>query len=621
MISPENHFADQYFLSTGADGAVDLEHLKALVIEGYRHDQAQVTLSKEAMDTLQARNRTLADGLQILIANIASRSSLFDLVLENVSLGFSVFDSNQGIVVWNSHFCSYLGIPPERVTPGVRFDSLRAYIDGEETVVALSRKSYLATGNEGNRIRNFEWQMRNGRVIHVAVTVLADGHSIVVHQDVTEERQTSSRLLQIVHQDPLTKLPNRLDFHTKMEDALERLKTGEQLGLLVLNLDFFKTINDTLGAATGDAVLKVAAQRLATAIGPNDLIARLGSDEFAILQIGVAQPKGARDLSDDILRQLAHPFELDNKHISLSASIGTVIAPDFGRHVDMLIRNAGLALTRAKAEGRKTMRYFEPDMEAQQQLRREREFDLRRALENSEFELYFQPIYDLHAEKVTMLEALIRWNHPTRGRVSPMEFIPLAEEMGLIVEIGRWVLSRACLDAAQWPDDVKVSVNISAIQVKSASLLDDVLWALGASGLSPERLDLEITESVIIQNRDHALSLLHELKKHGISISMDDFGTGYSSLSYLRSFPFDKIKIDKSFVDDIVENEQALAVIRAIIFIGKTLKMAITVEGVESAEQFALLQKEDCDQIQGYYIDIPRPVGEAATSIGSSPTS
>ncbi|WP_245445629.1 putative bifunctional diguanylate cyclase/phosphodiesterase [Metarhizobium album] len=609
MLSPELQFSQQWRLAAEG-GTIDSERLMDLVVGAYRDYQTEIRLAEEAMGKMRSVHQATTADLDFRLAAAKARNALLQNVLDNAPVGISLFDRNGTLVACNKQFCQHLGLPSASVQPGVNFETLRPLVKGTESMrSALLPQASETTQPQRTEFR--EWEMDDGRIIHVVLTFLPDGQCVAIHQDATKERKAGDRLREIALRDPLTNLANRLAFRQQLEERLAGLKDGEKLALLQLNLDFFKTINDTMGASTGDEVLKLAAERLVECLGPQDVVARLGSDEFVIIQTKARQPEGSTDLAHAIIDQLGHPFSVDGKQILLSTSIGIVIAPDYGQQLDILLRSAGMALARAKSEGRKTLRYFKPEMDARQQARRELEADLRKAVQNGEFELYYQPIYDLHREKVSTLEALLRWNHPQRGRVSPADFIPLAEEMGLIVDLGRWVLYQACLDAAQWPEEVKVSVNVSAIQFKSADLFGDIVSALAVAGLPPERLDLEITESVIIQNRDQTLALLHDLKFHGVSISMDDFGTGYSSLSYLRSFPFDKIKIDKSFVDDIAENQQALALIRAIIFLGKTLGMAITVEGVETSEQFSLLQKEACDEIQGYYVNAPRPVSEA----------
>jgi predicted signal transduction protein with EAL and GGDEF domain len=365
-----------------------------------------------------------------------------------------------------------------------------------------------------------------------------------------------------------------------------------------------------MGVSAGDKILRQVAERLRLSAGAGNTLARLGSDEFAILQCGRQQPWNVTALAEQIRRELSEPFFRGDKAVELSVSMGVAISPEDGMDTDVLLKHAGVALAHAKADGPQGERFFTAEMEAKLNARHALEGDLRKAVQNEEFELHYQPLYDLTEQRICGFEALIRWNHPTRGRVPPMEFIPLAEEVGLVVDIGRWVLKRACLDATRWPEDIKVAVNVSPIQFTNSDLPSDIRDALDASGLAPARLEVEITESVLMENRAVALPILHAIKQHGIRIAMDDFGTGYSSLSYLSSFPFDKIKIDKSFVTGIVENHEAFAIMRAIILLGSALGMRVTVEGVETAEQLALLEREACNEIQGYHISAPRPAAD-----------
>lgn len=376
-----------------------------------------------------------------------------------------------------------------------------------------------------------------------------------------------------------------------------------------------------MGVSAGDKILQQVAERVRASAGSENTLARLGSDEFAILQTGKQQPWNVTALAEQIRRELSEPFFHGEKQVELSVSMGIAIAPEDGEETDILLKNAGVALSHAKADGRKRERFFAGEMEAQMQLRHALEADLKAAVENEEFELHYQPLYDLSQRRICGFEALIRWNHPVRGRVPPMDFIPLAEEVGLVVDIGRWVLRRACNDAALWPEGIKIAVNVSAIQFSSSDLTRDVSEALAAAALSPSRLELEITESVLMENLSEVLPILHALKERGIRISMDDFGTGYSSLSYLSSFPFDKIKIDKSFVNDIVDNREAHAIMHAIILLGDALGMRVTVEGVETVEQLALLECEECDEIQGYHISPPRPACDVPHLLSLPPKS
>lgn len=623
MTSPESLFAEQCSKAIGHDGTIDPQSLMGMVIETYRDYQARIALAEEAMDLMRSESRKIIAKSNSSATSMSRRNQLFEAALHNVPLGLSIFDAQEQIVVYNDRFLELLGISAKQASVGTAFADLRPYIKGHE------KERTSTHGGQGNRlseldsgkntIRQFEWTMDDGRIIEAIVTILPDGRCITVHRDITAERMVTERISHLAHHDPLTGLPNRVAFHQKMQKILAEPAPTEPVALLHLNLDFFKTVNATLGASAGDQILQQTAQRLAACVGPSDVVVRLGSDEFAIVQTGARQPSASTDLGHSIIQQLAHPFNIGEHQVSLSASIGVSLSPAHGGETDHLLKNASLALSRAKTEGRKTLRFFEPEMDARVQARRALEADLRKAVLYAEFELHYQPIYDLAQGRVSTFEALLRWNHPERGRISPMDFIPLAEEMGLIVDIGRWVLYQACLDAATWPDNIKVSVNVSAIQFKSADLLDDVMSALAMAGLAPERLDLEVTESVLIRHREETLALLHDLKFHGISISLDDFGTGFSSLSYLRSFPFDKIKIDKSFVDDITSNDEALAMLRAIIFLGKSLGMAITVEGVETVDQFELLKRENCTEVQGYLISRPRPSSEIAPLLASDP--
>jgi diguanylate cyclase (GGDEF)-like protein len=551
-------------------------------------------LIKLVLDTYRKANR-----------NLAEQSRLLEIVLNHLPLGLCIFDSSQRLVVSNIRFQQLFGLTGEDTQAGTSINSLIAKIDGleKQDVKAASHESRLDAG----RIRRREWEMNDGRIIQSVVTVLPDGSNISIHADITEDRKAADRIAFLAHHDPLTGLPNRIRFREQLDTALAARKADDQIALIHLNLDRFKSVNNTLGVSAGDKILRQVADRLRALAGKSNILARLGSDEFAILQHGREQPWNVMALADQIRRELSAPFFRGDKAVELSVSMGIAICPKDGTETELLLKHAGVALSHAKSGGRRGERFFTSEMEAQLESRRALEADLRRAVHNEEFELHYQPLYDMTERRICGFEALLRWNHPTRGRIAPLEFIPLAEEVGLIVDIGRWVLKRACMDAATWPAEIKVAVNVSAIQFISSDLEDDVSAALAVSKLSPGRLEIEITESVLMENREEALPILHALRQRGIRISMDDFGTGYSSLSYLSSFPFDKIKIDKSFVNDIVDNKEAFAIMRAIILLGDALGMRVTVEGVETAQQQDLLAQEACDEIQGYHISSPRP--------------
>lgn len=590
------------------DGSADARQLVSLVVNTYRSHNRQARELEDRAQALIAENETLR-GLLVSTSHTASEwQQLFDVVLSNLPLGLSVFDAEQRLSTCNIRFRQLFGFDENDTVPGRSMRSLIAKIAGkEQSAEGVRPKTATA---DGNSLRHREWLMDDGSVIQSVITVLPDGSSISIHADITRERKAAERIAYLAHHDPLTGLPNRISFHERIDAALAARKPDEQIALVHLNLDRFKSVNNTLGLSAGDKILRQVAERISMSAGPGNIVARLGSDEFAILQCGRQQPWNVTALAEQIRRELSEPFFRGDKAVELSVSMGIAICPQDATDTDILLKHAGVALAQAKLGGRKGERFFTAEMEAQIEAGHRLEADLRKAIEHEEFELYYQPLYDLQQQRICGFEALVRWNHPTRGRVPPMEFIPLAEEVGLIVEIGRWVLRRACLDASKWPDDIKVAVNVSAIQFTSSDLTEDVLTALTEAKLSPARLEIEITESVLMENLDESLPILHTLKQQGIRVAMDDFGTGYSSLSHLSSFPFDKIKIDKSFVAGIVDNKEAFAIMRAIILMGDALGMRVTVEGVEAAEQLALLKQEACDEIQGYHISPPRPVAE-----------
>jgi diguanylate cyclase (GGDEF)-like protein len=380
---------------------------------------------------------------------------------------------------------------------------------------------------------------------------------------------------------------------------------------LCLDLDHFKEINDSLGHPIGDALLKEVALRLGECVTEHDTVARLGGDEFAIVQFcGDCDPSAVSLLASHIVEKIAAPFDIGGHQLVVGVSIGISLAPEDGKNPDELLKKADLALYRAKADGRGTYRFFETGMDARAQARRLLELDLRAALQRGEFEVYYQPIRDVASDSVVAFEALVRWNHSLRGMIAPVNFIPLAEETGLIIPLGDWVLRQACLDAAGWSEQVTVAVNLWPVQFRNPSLVSSVRTALQGSGLPASRLELEITESVLLQNSEATLAVLHELRSSGVRISLDDFGTGYSSLSYLRSFPFDKIKIDRSFVSELATREDSMAIVRAVTGLGKSLGIVTTAEGVETDAQLDLLRQEGCTQAQGYLFSPPRPAAE-----------
>ncbi|MCJ2133306.1 EAL domain-containing protein [Methylobacterium sp. J-026] len=449
------------------------------------------------------------------------------------------------------------------------------------------------------------------RVLRSEVPLGNKPQTVLAIRDQRERLQTESKMRTLAYSDALTGLPNRVHFHDLLARHAMAYRTHDRgFAVLILDLDRFKLVNDTLGHGLGDALLRKAARRLKAALAEHDVVARLGGDEFAVLQVDGASPEAVQALAARIVELIGRPFLIDGQLINVGASVGAALAPVDGTEPSQLLRNADLALYKAKTDGKGTFRRFEPALDARMQARRGLEADLRRAIAVQEFELHYQPLVDARSGRITAAEALVRWRHPERGLVSPADFIPLAEETGLIGPLGQWVLRTACTQATLWPSHIRVAVNLSPAQFRDLRLSETVRAALAASGLAADRLELEITEGVLLADEERTLATLNRLRAAGVSISMDDFGTGYSSLSYLRRFPFDKIKVDQSFVRQLPGDPESAAIVRAIITMGSCLGMAITVEGVETAEQFAFSAEAGCDQVQGYHVSRPLPAAE-----------
>jgi diguanylate cyclase (GGDEF)-like protein len=429
-------------------------------------------------------------------------------------------------------------------------------------------------------------------------------------EDVTDRKLSEERIAHLAHYDALTDLPNRLFFRQQLEQALKRVRRGEQVAVLYLDLDKFKGVNDTLGHQGGDELLKAVAERLRGCLRETDIVARLGGDEFAIVQTAVVRLSDVTDLVKRIHDAIRAPCEVLGHQLASDTSIGIAMAPDDGTEPDQLLKNADLAMYGAKADGRGTYRFFEAEMDARMKARRSLEFDLRQAVMCGEFDLHYQPLVNIRDNSIVACEALLRWNHSTRGVVSPVEFIPVAEDTGVINPLGEWVLRTACAEAARWPGDFTVTVNVSPVQFKTENLVQTVIGALAASGLPAKRLELEITESVLLGDDEKTLQMLHQLKKLGVRIAMDDFGTGYSSLNYLRRFPFDKVKIDRTFIKDIAEKDGSWSIVQAVVSIAKSRNIVTTAEGVETQEQLDLLRVLGCTEMQGYLFSRPKPAAE-----------
>lgn len=551
-------------------------------------------------------------------AEFLLQNERFDMALDNMGEGLCMFDADKRLVVWNDRYASLYRLPEELLMPGtphsaiIRHRIVNGILKGDRDEGAVDQKIAKLAALPANTPSRRVDELFDGRLICVTRQPMAGGGWVATHLDVTEQHRSEARIVYMARHDALTDLPNRMFLRERLEGALAGLsRNGRSLAVLILDLDRFKEVNDTLGHPVGDALLKVVADRLRACVREATTVARLGGDEFAIVEDVTDAGTEAVALAERIHQTLSVPFDLGDHQVAIGASIGIALAPGDGLDCDEIVKNADLALYRAKSEGRAKHRFFEPEMDRLMQERRDLERDLRSALVNDEFELHYQPIVNAASGEICGCEALVRWNHPRRGLVLPMNFITLAEETGLIVPLGEWVIAAACRQAANWPSDLRVAVNLSPAQLKSTELVTVVARALAESGMAPNRLELEVTESVMMHDSSVAFAMLSRLHALGVRIALDDFGTGYSSLSFLQRFPFDKIKIDRSFVSELLDERDesrliAQAVLRFAVSLGKTT----TAEGVETREQLELLRAEHCNEIQGYYVSRPKRAKE-----------
>lgn len=528
--------------------------------------------------------------------------------INHMTQGLLLFDASHRLVVYNDRYLSIYGLSHSQVKPGGTLrelitqrklnGSLVGDVDDHCALVLRSvrdSKTHISATSDG-------------RLIQVANELVDDGGWLSVHDDITEQHQANERISHFAHHDALTDLPNRIRFRQRVD---EKITGGTPFGVLYIDVDQFKTINDSLGHHAGDELLKTMAVRLKSCLGTADVISRLGGDEFAIVREGRMDDRDLVEFVDSVFEAIRAPcYLLAHHHVNLDASIGISRFPDDGTDLDSLMKSADLAMFAAKTAGRRVFRFFEPAMRDCAEARRELEMDLRAAIREGSFEVHYQPLVDLRTDEITCCEALLRWRHPIRGMVSPAVFIPIAEATGLIAELGEWVLKTACIEAVSWLGEIKVAVNVSPIQLKSKSLSLRVISALAESGLSANRLELEITEAVLIADDEDTLAVLNQLRDLGINISLDDFGTGYSSLSYLQRFPFDKIKIDRSFVKTVTDIGGSAPIIQAVVSIAKARNMTTTAEGVERIEQRDLVRDMGCTHMQGYFFSAARPAVE-----------
>ena len=550
-----------------------------------------------------------------------TQNERFDAALNNMSQALCMVDAQQRLIVCNRRYVELFALPPGLAAPRIPMgDILRAlaasgHSAGEmAATIHEGQEALIRGGLPGAFVRE-----RGGGGLSVSVShrPMPDGGWVATYEDITERRLAEDRIAHMAHHDALSGLPNRVLFYERLEQEIERLERyGGGLAVLCIDLDHFKNINDTLGHPAGDLLLQVVAQRLRGCVRDGETVARLSGDEFAVLQSAPDQPLASQALAERLVKALGAPYDVGGHRVMISASVGVALAPADGHDADDLLRKADVALYRAKAGGGSCSCFFEPEMQAQLQSRLVMEADLRDVLERRQLELFYQPLFDLREDRVCGFEALLRWRHPERGLVLPDQFIPVAEATGLIVPIGEWVLRRACADAASWPANMKVSVNLSPLQLTSPRLSAAVSGALAGAGLAAGRLELEVTESVLLQHSGAVLALLHELRGMGLRIALDDFGTGYSSLSYLRSFPFDKLKIDQSFVRTLTGRPDSAAIVDAIVTLASSLGMTTTAEGVETVEQLGQIRRAGCTEAQGYHFGQPQSAADVLADLG-----
>ncbi|PAY06091.1 GGDEF-domain containing protein [Bradyrhizobium sp. UFLA03-84] len=546
---------------------------------------------------------------EISDARLATERRNLMTAVNNIPQGLVLYDASARIIICNGPYIEMFGLSPDVAKPGCTMQRLIAHrqetgsFDGDVDAFCDAIIRNVKLGKATRQLT----EAPGGRAIEIVNKPLPDGGWVATIEDVTERTRTENKIAYMAHYDALTDLPNRVLFRQRLEQALRTMGPDDQLAVMYIDIDEFKAVNDALGHQIGDELLTAVADRLRSCLGESDVAARLGGDEFAVIQTAVRDQTQTMQLLAAIYQRIRQPIDCSGHLITTDASIGIAVAPADGTDLDQLLRNADLALYGAKSDGRRTYRFFEAGMDARAKARRNLELELRQAIVEGSFELHYQPLLHLGDGRVSCCEALLRWRHPERGTISPADFIPVAEDTGLINDLGHWVLNTACREAVNWPDHIHVAVNVSPIQFKSQALALNVAAALAASGLAPARLELEITEAVLIRDDEAALDILHQLRDLGVRIALDDFGTGYSSLSYLQRFPFDKIKIDRAFIKDLAGTGASSTIVQAVVNIAAASDMTTTAEGVETEQQRSLLRILGCTEMQGYLFSRPVP--------------
>ncbi len=568
--------------------------------------------SNRSLRRMHADMAVMTQDLKAASEQISVQNTRFEAAINNMTLGLGMYDSEARLVVLNQRYAEMYALPAALREPGTPFQRIldnMAECGLTDRVAVDTSLAYRKKTETDGEAKQFLLELKDGRTYEVNERPMPNGGWVATHEDITARRQAERRIRHLARHDILTGLANRAVFREELEERLSILKAAPdgRLAVMCFDLDRFKQVNDTLGHSFGDKVLCLVAERVRGCLEPGDLVARLGGDEFAIVLYGQDRLARASDLCRRLIDAVSKPIFIDGHKALVGASIGIAVSPDHGLDAETLLRKADLALYAAKATKRGGHRFFDLDMDAALKERHDLEFDLRHALVNDQMRLVYQPLVDLSTGRIRGAEALLRWHEPSRGIVSPSVFIPIAEEIGLIIPLGEWVIAEACREAARWPDDVSVAINLSPAQFHSPDLVEVVVDALERAGLAAHRLELEITESVLLNEDEAALNVIHRLRALGVRISLDDFGTGYSSLGYLRRFPIDKIKLDQSFVRDMETNADCVTIVHAIASLGSALRMSTTAEGVETAEQLALVRLAGYNTAQGWLFGKPMP--------------